>query len=146
VHEISFFGILAGVTVAAGLVIRISSHRDDMRYTLDTWDLGRELFAASAAVIPTALIVESRPFGHEQVLAIVVVFAIILLWGRGESRYFSLWREGKARPVEGNQLGDPIDIPESTAKRKRMAAFLLSNGLGFVVLFAATALTGNFGS
>lgn len=145
-HELLLFGGLVGATVVAGVVLRVNSVGNNKRITITTFDLGWDLFIASAAVIPTALIVTSRPIGSKQGLAALIVVVAILLWSKGEERYFAVWREGKKRPVlENGDLGEPVKVSKQSAKLRKTAAFLLGNGLGLAVLFAATALSESFG-
>lgn len=65
-HDLSLFAGLVGATVVAGVVLRFNSVGDRQQITIATFDLGWDLFIAAAAVIPTTLIVKSRPIGSKQ--------------------------------------------------------------------------------
>lgn len=140
--DLQLFAIAAGATIVTGLVLRLAFLRDEESLTLEKVDLAGDLLAASAAVIPTLLISESRPVGRDQTVAIAVVIVFAFLWGKGDTRYFFAWRKGQVVPRDPENKKkrlDPVAAPHP--RRMRAAAFSVSHMSGLLALLLVTGLT-----
>ncbi|HEU5143217.1 MAG TPA: hypothetical protein VFU04_08680 [Solirubrobacterales bacterium] len=144
-REFSVFLASSGLTLLAGFAIRTLALADAEGLSLELVDFARDLFAAAAAVFPTTLIIQPEReqailVAPSDVLTIVLVVMAILLWGKGESRYLRHWRKGKERL---RQHDGSLSAPQPAAKpgRRKALAFVVGNGLGFLVLFASTTLS-----
>lgn len=145
-HELSVFLITAALTGLAGGFIRgLALRGNQALLRLEVVDFARDFITAAAAVFPTTLILQVDPHKEIsmtpiQMLAIIFTVAMIFIWGVGESRYFSDWREGKKKNrLEGGELS--AAMPAAHPRLWKALAFVVSNGMGFAVLFGSTVLS-----
>jgi hypothetical protein len=144
-HELYVFAGSALVAVAAGFIVRLLSLADGESVGLKLFDFTRDLFAAAAAVFPTTLIIQSKPdqtiqFSSSQLGVTLTLIAAIALWAKGDSRYFSYWRQGMKRVRNDDGTLSEPEAADSPGMRKAMA-FVAGNGLGFAVLFASAVVS-----